>query len=733
MKNVFLFLFFCSSFLGYTQEIKKQLLTKKELKNWYHKDIIKDTIPGTTLVDRFRDYENLKNPTTLNWLKNQSKISQSFLDSIPRIDTLIKYQQINNEILKSDLNHLKIYKKRTFYTKQDVESNHTSLYCIENKRSVKIFNTKEYNPEDNYIYSITDVQPSWDCSKIAICLSYKGRETSDLIVYDLKTKNYQQTNIRSVKPSIGGINWLPDNSGFLYTWVDPEKQNTNQNNLLSKVKIYNLNSHISTDYFSKYAVQEISIQNEDFPIIYIDHPEDNYLIGTVSSSSPYFDSYYKPIKNWKNPDILWKPLFNKSEKIKLYYQDQDSIVYLTSKNSPHFKICKTSIKNPDFENPKVIAKEKENEIIKSFVLTKQGIFYYTQTNGVISKLYKVSNGNEKEIKLPFSTGKINLFSFGSNDNYLSATLQGWLNKPMRYTFDVINQRLVEDASLSILFSNNEKTQLSKNLIIEEIEVTSWDGKKIPLSLIYNKETPRNGTTPVIMRAYGAYGAIMPPIFHYGFLLPALEGGIYAVAHVRGGGEKGENWYQGGFKSTKSNSWKDFISCSEYLIKNKYTSKKKIAIWSGSAGGIVIGKTFIERPDLYGACIIDNGILNPIRSENGVNGADLAKEFGSIKNSNEFKALLEMDSYHSIKEKEHYPAVLLRMGLNDSRVAPWQSIKFGAKLQLASSSNNPILIYPDFNSGHGVIGSFQIKKYTDIANAIAFAFWQTGHPEYQPKE
>jgi prolyl oligopeptidase len=211
-----------------------------------------------------------------------------------------------------------------------------------------------------------------------------------------------------------------------------------------------------------------------------------------------------------------------------------------------------------------------------------------------------------------------------------------------------------------------------------------------------------------------------------------KGGIFAVAHVRGGGEKGDNWYKGGFKSTKPNTWKDFIACTEYLIENKYTSPTKMVSYSGSAGGICVGRAMTERPDLYAACIVKVGEFNTLRSEFGASGKNNIKEFGTIKDSIDFRALLEMDSYYHIKKGTNYPAVYLTSGLNDTRVSTWQPAKFAARLLENTSSKKPILLSVDFESGHGFEADND-KKNEELNKIITFALWQTGHPDYQFKK
>ncbi len=204
----------------------------------------------------------------------------------------------------------------------------------------------------------------------------------------------------------------------------------------------------------------------------------------------------------------------------------------------------------------------------------------------------------------------------------------------------------------------------------------------------------------------------------------------AIAHVRGGGEKGDPWRKAGYKTTKPNTWKDLIACTEYMIDQGYTSSKKTAVWGTSAGGIMAGRAMTDRPDLYKAMILYSPAMNMLRSEVQPNGPNSIKEFGTFEKPEEFKALLEMDSYHNIKEGTKYPATLIAAGAKDSRVVVWDPAKFAARLQAANTSDNPILFAVDFDSGHGAIGSTKLKRYEQYANAFSFAFWQTGHPDYQ---
>jgi len=205
-----------------------------------------------------------------------------------------------------------------------------------------------------------------------------------------------------------------------------------------------------------------------------------------------------------------------------------------------------------------------------------------------------------------------------------------------------------------------------------------------------------------------------------------------VAHVRGGGEKGAAWHKGGFKTTKANSWKDFIACTEYLIENKYTNKNLTIATGVSAGGITIANALIERPDLYQVGLLFSAFINAARSEFQPNGANSKKEFGALAIEEEAKGLIEMDAYLKIKEDVTYPAIYSFVGLDDGQVAAWDSGKFVARLQNDAISKGAVLLEIDEDGGHGGGGTLH-DVYQIVANMDSFALWQTGHPDYQPIE
>jgi prolyl oligopeptidase len=262
----------------------------------------------------------------------------------------------------------------------------------------------------------------------------------------------------------------------------------------------------------------------------------------------------------------------------------------------------------------------------------------------------------------------------------------------------------------------------------EVKVPSYDGTLVPLSIIHPKGMKLDGSNPTELIGYGAYGTTQNAVMDRLTIAQSEMGAVRAVCHVRGGGEYGEEWHLAGKGQTKPNTWRDFIACAEYLIANKYTSPARLAGRGESAGGIMIGRAITERPELFRAAIINVGPSDALRAE--ITNVGSIAEFGSTKTEDGFKALYAMSPYHHVKDRTAYPAILLTTGINDIRVAPWQSAKMAARLQTATSSGELILLRVDYENGHG--SATRQSFLENAADAWSFLMWQFRVPEFQPQ-
>ncbi|SHJ47589.1 prolyl oligopeptidase family serine peptidase [Aquimarina spongiae] len=714
---IFLFVVSCKKRESIAPPIAKTVIAVDE----YH---------GKLVEDPYRNLENIKDSTVIKWLKGQGNYADRILQKIPARQRLIK--QLQGYDIKKEVS---IYKAKTtpngkyFYTKTQGDEKIAKLYY---KPSLESDDILLYDPslnvESNDSY-INFIKPDWEGNKVVISLAKKGEEVSDLIIMDVTTKKVLPGVIKKCLSKIGGVDWLSDNSGFIYLYspiTDPTNKDywTNTKSILYKI---GSNPKKLQDVFSMKNNPNLNLQPEDFAIVNNYRSGDGYLFALVAGSSSFFDVYYKKetdILSKKNP---WRLLYKQKDKVKKFVVDNDdNIIFLSAKNSPNFQICKTSIINPDFENPEILVSEKKDRLITRFEVTKDGLFYTTKKNGIEAKLYYLNNTNEIEIQLPIDAGGIYIGSNGPDFELLRIIINGYLSPSINYLYDVTTGTFNKESIVPpIDYPDFE------NLIVEHIEVTSHDGIMVPVSIIRQKNIKKNGKNPTLFYGYGSYGGIGRTSINPNFLTWVTEGGILVFAHVRGDGHKGDAWHKAGYKITKPNTWKDMIATTEHMIREGYTSSDKAAIWGSSAGGILAGRAMTERPDLYKAVILTSPATNMLRSEVQPNGKNSIKEFGTVEIKEEFEALLEMDSYHHIKKGVKYPATLVTGGMKDGRVVIWDPAKFVARLQVSNAANTPILFNVNFEHGHAGINTSKQDLYESYANAFSFALWQMGHPDYQP--
>lgn len=712
---IFIVFLSCSQTNKFSRDIPNHI--KSESIDIYH---------GKKVLDAFKPLENMNDSLILDWYRREGDFAKKILESISGKE-LFQKDENKNSIVISKL--IVTTSDNYFYLKRKNRKESNKLFYRKGFKGeeVLLFDPKQYNSQSQNEYYINYFKPNWDDSNIVISLSKNDEEISEIIIFDILNKKiHPQVINNSWVSALGGVRWLSDNSGFFYEHI-PDIDKTSKGYLKNvQTVLYTLGEDPKKMdiYFSKHNNPEMNMSSGDFTEVVVMNKGDKYLFSNISGVSAYYDFFYTDYNNLGSQKINWKPLFKKEDKIPYFYLDNDDIIFVSAKNASNFRICKTSLKNLNIADPEILVEEDMNATITDFTLTKQGIFFVKTKNGVSSELYFLKQGEVKKIQIPKVSGSINLISKSVKYDDLWIEISGWTTRKERYKYDWTKNTFIREE----LYEVNEYSNFDE-IVIREIEIPSHDGALVPLSLIYNKDIKLNSNNRVLLHGYGAYGFSMKPKMDDILVNWIKKGGIYAIAHVRGGGEKGDKWYKGGYKTSKPNTWKDFIACADFLVEKKYTLPSKIAVWSASAGGILIGRAITERPDLFAAAIIRVGKLNTVRSENTPNGLNGIKEYGSVKDSIEFNALLEMDAYHNIKEGVEYPALLLTAGMNDTRVPAWQPAKFAARMIEVNTNDKPVLFNVDFKSGHGFEASSE-KKKRELEDILSFALWQTGHPDFK---
>jgi len=692
---------------------------------------VEDVYFGKKISDPYRYMENLQDPVVQKWFKSQTDYSRSVLNSISGRQSLIDIMRDFDERRSSKISGLNITENnRYFYLKITPSDEKEKLYFrdgYEGEESL-LYDPDTFSSDTTKNNVIYGNSPSPDGSKVAFYIFRYG----PLLIMDVENKKLYPEQLDRWK--VGIISWLPDGSGFLYDsyqYSDVHNKDSGKSNIGMYLHIVGTDPVADREIFSKEKYPELGFKSEGIPIIFYDKYS-HYLFGYAGTNV-----FYAPATELNKEKIAWKYLFNRREdEVDGFFATENDLYIMTAKNAPNFKIIKTSLMKPDLAKAEVVVPENSQATLTSFELTSEGMYYTLRENGIHEKLYHLPYGTKKavELALPFAAGNISLSTkvmgvgqsgFKFSDVWVG--ISGWTRDQQRYRY-LIDKNEFKLENLSDVAEYPEYS----NLIAEEVMVESHDGVKVPLSLVYKKGISKNGNNPVLIYGYGAFGSSARPRFDpISRLLWTLEGGILAYAHVRGGGALGEQWHKAGKKSTKPNTWKDVIACAEYLVTEKYTSPQKIAIYSLSAGGILVGRAMTERPDLFAAAISRVGIMNSLRYEETPNGLRNVYEFGTVKDSIECMALIEMDSYLHLKDGVKYPATLVTAGMNDQLVVAWQPGKFAARLQAANTSDKPILFWVDYEAGHGS-GMTKSKQFESLVDILSFALWQTGNPKFQIK-
>jgi prolyl oligopeptidase len=681
---------------------------------------------GTKVVDPYRNLENLANPAVQEWIKGQADYARRTLNAIPgRAELIAKMQELDSR-RASRVGTLRVANNdRYFYYKTRPQDQQPKLYCRDGYQGEETLLFDPENFEPGKVYTINSFSPSFDGQKVAFGISQKGAEVGQVLIMDVSTKKLYPERLAPTSFAAG--EWMPDNSTFAYTPMNNADVTSHEARLNTQSYLHRVGTPQSQDVvlFSNKQNPTLGITPEVYPeTAYSQDTRQTY--GFLGSVDRYLSVY--TATGPATPAAAWKRLFSPTQEVTNFVGDEQYTYFTTSKNTPREKIMRMPTARPDVATAEVLVPESPNEalIAEQMRVTKDGLYFVRSKNGVEAKLYFVPRGTKKvvPIALPKPAGTVALLNKNASSPDLWVSTVGWNSDRTRYRYNAATRQFTPEP-----LSSDAQYPEFADLVVEELMVPSHDGVLVPLSLVYKKGLQKVGSAPVLMVGYGAYSVSTGPFFYPPYLLWTQQGGVLAVAHVRGGGELGEAWHKAGQKATKPNTWKDLIACGDYLVKKRYTDAGKIAICGGSAGGILIGRAMTERPDLFGAAIPEVGCLNTVRMEASPNGPVNVPEFGTVAKEDEFRALLEMDSYHHLKPGTRYPATLVTAGMNDPRVIAWQPAKFAARLQATNTSGKPVLLFTDYEAGHG-IGDSKQKQFETVADMMAFGLWQTGHPKFQ---
>jgi len=658
---------------------------------------------GTKVKDPYRWLEDDMSPETEAWVGEQNKVTFDYLSQIPyrealkqRLEKLWNYEKIGSPFKEGEY---------TYFYKNNGLQNQFVLYRFKNDEKPVIFLDPNTFSKDGTT-SLSGLSFSKDGNTVAYSISEGGSDWRKIIIMDALTKEIKSDTIIDVKFS--GLAWK-GNEGIYYSSYEKPKGSE----LSAKTDQHRLYYH------------KLGTPQKNDPIIFGENKKRRYVGGSVTEDGKYLvitasistsgnELYIKDLSDPKSEIISVVTDFDNDT----YVLDNigNVLLLVTNLNSPNKRIVKVSASNPSSENWVDVIPETENVLSPS---KASGFIFANYMVDAVSqvKQYDYSGNLIRKIELP-GVGTVSGFGNKKEAKMLYYSFSNYVNPGSIYSF-------IPETGVSELYKKPKIDFNSDAYESKQVFYTSKDGTKIPMLISYKKGITLNGKNPTILYGYGGFNISLTPGFSIANAVWMEQGGIYAVPNLRGGGEYGKKWHNAGIKMQKQNVFDDFIASADYLIESKYTSPDYLAIRGGSNGGLLVGATMTQRPDLMKVALPAVGVMDMLRYHTFTAGAGWAYDYGTSEDSKEmFEYLIGYSPVHNIKEGVSYPATLVTTGDHDDRVVPAHSFKFAAALQSKQEGNNPTLIRIEINAGHGA-GTPISKTIDQYADIFGFTLYNMG--------
>ncbi len=684
---------------------------------------------GVTVDDPYRFLEQVKDPAVMSWMKGQAEATDSILKRIPGRSTIVaalkEKESVGGTVISS------IYRtknNRWFYLKRSQGQSQAKLVWRDgvNGEEKLLVDPEQISKEMGKPHAVQSFHPSPDGKLLAYGMHASGAEIGNMYVIDVASGQAVLPPIDRVR--FAAVSWRQDGQALFFSRLRPGFETMRSTERFADTGRYYLDLKAPNPdqlIFSGSKYPELKLPN--FATGYVQEIPGTDLAGMVVNFGVdrRLAMYVAKLDQVLAGQAKWQEVFNQLADVREVDMGHGHVYLRSALNAPRFKVLKLKLSELDIQKAELVLPESEG--VLRAISVAQDALYVTRREGVNTSLLRLpiaGKGAFEKIALPLEG---NVTVSGSVDHQdLVVAVSSWTQALRRFVFTPAKAQFTR----LNLAPPVEPVQRAE-VIAKEVMVTSHDGVKVPVSIIMRKDAVLNGQNPTILYGYGAYGTTEEPSRSNNVMTWVERGGIYAFAHVRGGGALGSQWHEAGQKTTKFNTWKDGIAAAEWLIANGYTKASKLGIYGGSAGGIFVGRAMTERPDLFAAAVPSVPVLDMVRSEQRANGVANVPEYGTVKVEAEFHALLRNSSYHAIQNDKRYPATMLMHGVNDSRVDVWQSLKYASRLADAQKGQQAVLLRLDYEAGHGA-GSGADQANQRTADLQAFMLWQMGVPEFQPQ-
>jgi prolyl oligopeptidase len=660
-----------------------------------------DDYHGMKVADPYRWLEDLDSAETRQWVEAENNLTFAYLNAIPqraaireRLTKLWNYEKYGVPFKEGN---------RYFYTRNSGLQNQSVLYTVTSLDAPPQMILDPNTLSADGTVAVSGLQTSPDGKLLAYSLSASGSDWQEWKVRDVETGKDLSDHLQWVKFS--GVSWTRDGKGFFYNRYDEPKADALK----------------GVNYFQKVYYHKLGTAQAEDVLVYERPDQKDWLFG----GSVTEDGSYLIITIYQGTDVknrvYYKDLKAKDAPVVKLLDDFDAAYsfvgnegsrfwFQTDQQAPRGKVIEINAAKPERANWKVIVPESKETLQATTFVNNKFILNYLKDAYTQVKIYDTSGKFLNDVAFP-GIGTADGFGGKPTDKETFYAFTGFTVPTTIYRYDFATGKSTVFRQPKVEFNPND-------FETKQVFYTSKDGTKVPMFITHKKGLKLDGNNPTYLYGYGGFNISLTPAFSVGNLVWMEMGGVYAQPNLRGGGEYGEDWHQGGMKLKKQNVFDDFIAAAEWLIANKYTSTPKLSIGGGSNGGLLVGAAMTQRPDLFGATIPAVGVMDMLRFQKFTIGWAWVSDYGSSDHAEDFKALYAYSPLHNIKPGTSYPPTMITTADHDDRVWPGHSFKFAAALQAAQAGDAPVLIRIETKAGHGA-GKPTSKIIEEIADRWAF--------------
>jgi prolyl oligopeptidase len=671
-----------------------------------------DTYHGTKVPDPYRWLEDDTSAETAAWVTAQNNVTFPYLEKIPFRKALV------DRVIK--LNDYEKYSAPSqkgpyfFFSKNSGLQNQSVLYIQKGLDGTPEVLIDPNTWSTDGTTRLSAFAPSKDAKYAVYGISKSGSDWQDYKVMELATRKTLSDTVEWVK--VSGVAWHGD--GFYYSRYPAPEKGHEKASINENHQVYF--HRVGTPQSQDLLVYEDRANPQRFHLVTTTEDE-RFAILSISERGKGKDGNALHIRDLSKPKSVFTPLIPTidNDTFTVVENVGGMLLVFTNRKAPNGRVVQIDPARPGEADWKTVLAERPEPIENVTAAGNRLFATYLKDVTTRAYVFGMDGKPEAEVTMP-GPGSAAGFGGPTEATFVFYSFNSLNVPPSIYRYDIAARKSTVFRAPKVPGYDPERFET------RQVFYTSKDGTRVPMFLVHRKGLQLNGNNPTLLYAYGGFNVVQSPTFSAARLALLEQGFVYASANLRGGGEYGEAWHQQGMKLKKQNVFDDFIAAAEWLIANKYTNPKKLAIAGGSNGGLLVGAALTQRPDLFQAVVCAVPLLDMVRYHQFLVARFWVPEYGSAENAEQFKYILAYSPYHHVKPGTNYPAVMFMTGDSDTRVAPLHARKMCALLQNAtgSGSEKPIILHYDTKAGHSR-GQPVSKQIDDTTDEFAFLFWQLG--------